>query len=178
MCFKSWVLHIPHCLRDLLWMMRDWSSVSPIFSSLLMSRASSSSRSLLKVISSFWHTFFKWMNAMILGGHSSWLSSLLLLLQQVVLWFERPLWSMTVWSMYSGSSHSSTGFLRSYFDLCSSYQIAWSRNQTSSVSLGKTLVVQGDPWLNQQWSSWPWPSSSCVRLWASSPSGTGTSLLM
>ena len=61
----------------------------------------------------------------------------------------------------------------------SSYlQIAWSRNQTYSMSLGKTLVVQVDPWLNQQWFSWPWSSSSCVRIWASSPSRTGTSLLM
>ena len=41
-----------------------------------------------------------------------------------------------------------------------------------------TLVVQVDSWLNQQWSSWPWPSSSCVRLLASSPSGIGTSILM
>ena len=63
--FKSWVLHIPHCLRDLLWMVRSWSSIA-----LLMSRASSSSQSLLKVITSFWHTFLVWMNPMILGGHS------------------------------------------------------------------------------------------------------------
>ena len=94
--FKSWDLHIPHRLRDLLWMVRTWSSVAPIFSSLLMSRASSS-RSLLKVITSFWHTFLTWMNPMILGGHSRWPSpllhsSLLLSLLQVVLWFERPLW--------------------------------------------------------------------------------------
>ena len=43
---------------------------------------------------------------------------------------------------------------------------------------GETLVVQVDSWLNHQWSSWPWPSSSCVRLLASSPPGTGTSILM
>ena len=36
--FKNWVLHIPHCLRDLLWIMRAWSLVAPIFSSLIMSR--------------------------------------------------------------------------------------------------------------------------------------------
>ena len=30
--FKSWDLHIPHCLRDLLWMARAWSSIAPIFS--------------------------------------------------------------------------------------------------------------------------------------------------
>ena len=34
---------------------------------------------------------------------------------------------MTTWSLHSGSSHSSTSFLRSYSDLCSSLQIAWSR---------------------------------------------------
>ena len=97
--FKSWVLRIPHHLRDLLWMVRAWSSVAPIFSSLIMSRVSScvySSQSILKVVSSFWHTFLEWKNPMILGGHSRWLSqllhsSLLLLLLQVVLWFERPL---------------------------------------------------------------------------------------
>ena len=95
--FNSWVLHIPHCLRDLLWMVRAWSSVAPIFSSLILIQASSSSQSLLKVITSFWHTFLAWMNPMILGGYSRWLSpllhSLLLLWPlQVVLWFERLLW--------------------------------------------------------------------------------------
>ena len=95
--FKSWLLCIPHHLRDLLWMVRAWSSVAPIFSSLIMSRAcSSSAQSLMKVITSFWHTFLEWMNPMILGDHSRWLSpllnsSLLLLPLQVVLWFERPL---------------------------------------------------------------------------------------
>ena len=92
---KNWVLHIPHHLRDLLWIVRAWSSVAPIFSSLTMSRACfSSSQSLLKVITSFWHTFLAWMNPMILGLHSRWISPLLhswlLLLLQVVLWFERP----------------------------------------------------------------------------------------
>ena len=72
--FNNWVLHIPHRLRDLLWMVRAWSSVAPIFSSLIMSRASYSSQSLLKVINSFWHTFLEWMNPMILGGHSRRLS--------------------------------------------------------------------------------------------------------
>ena len=71
---------------------------------------------------------------------------LLLILLQVVLWFERPL---TVWSLHSGPSHPSNVLSKSYSDLCSSLQIAWSRNQTYlSVSLGKTLVVQVDPWLN------------------------------
>ena len=36
---------------------------------------------------------------------------------------------MTAWSLHSGSSHSSTGFLKWYFNLCSSLQIAWSRNK-------------------------------------------------
>ena len=76
--FKIWFLHIPHCLRDLLWMVRAWSSVAPIFSS----RASSSCELSLKVITSFWHTFLTWMNPTILGDHSRWPSPLLL---QVVL---------------------------------------------------------------------------------------------
>ena len=85
--FNNWVLHIPHHLRDLLLMVRAFSSIAPIFSSLLISRASSSS---------FWHTFLEWMNPMILGGHSRWLSplmhsSLFILPLQVILWFERPL---------------------------------------------------------------------------------------
>ena len=75
--FKNRVLHISHRLRGLLWMVRAWSSVALIFSFLIMSQASSSSRSLLKVITSFWHTFLAWMNPMILGGHSRWPSPLL-----------------------------------------------------------------------------------------------------
>ena len=167
---NNWVLHIPRHLRNLLWMVIAWSSIcSHLSSSLLMRRASSSSQIQLKVITFFWHTFLAWMNPMIMGGHPRWLSPLLhsllllLLLQDV---------------MHSGSSHSSTVFSNPSSELCSYLQIAWSRNQTSSVSLGKTLVVQVDPWLNQQLSSWPWSSSSCVRLWGSSPSKTGTSLLM
>ena len=96
---RGWVLYIVHRSRDLLWMVRAWSSVAPIFSSLIMSWASfscvHSSHSLLKVITSFWHTLLTWMNPMILGGHSRWTSpllhsSLLILPLQVVLWFERP----------------------------------------------------------------------------------------
>ena len=95
--FKSWVLRIPHFLRDLLWIVRAWSSVAPILSSLIMSRASSC---VILVESTegnhFLHTFLEWMNPMIMGGHSRWLSQLLhspllLLPLQVVLWFERPL---------------------------------------------------------------------------------------
>ena len=67
--------------------------------SLIMNRYSScvhSSQNLLKIITSFWHTFLHWMIPMILGGHSRWLSQLLysLLLHpllQVVLLFEIPL---------------------------------------------------------------------------------------
>ena len=51
-------------------------------------------------------------------------------LLQVVLWFERPLYNMTVWSLHSGSLHSSTSFSKSSSNLGSSLQIAWSRNQT------------------------------------------------
>ena len=76
--FKNWVLHIPHRLRYLLWIMRAWSLVSTIFSFLIMSQdyfsCVHSSYSLLKVITYFWHTFLEWMNPMILGGHSRWLS--------------------------------------------------------------------------------------------------------
>ena len=97
--FKNWVLHIPHRLRDLLWILRFWYSISPFSSSLIISRASSfvcSFQSMIKVITSFWHTFLEWNNPMILAGHSRWLPQLLhypliLLLLQVVLWFERPL---------------------------------------------------------------------------------------
>ena len=93
--FKNWVLHIPPRLRYLLWIVKSWSSVSPIFFSLIMSWDSSclrSSQSLLKVITSFWNTFLEWMNPMILRGHSRWLSQFMhSLLLQVVLWFEKPL---------------------------------------------------------------------------------------
>ena len=155
-----------------LWIVRAWPSVSPIFSSLIMSQDFSSSQSLLKVITSFSHTFLEWMNPMILGGHWRWLSPLL---HSSVLLLPLQICSLI---LHSRSSHSSIVFSKSYSYFCSSLQISWSRNQTSSMSLGKKLVVQFDSWLNQQWSSWPWPSSSCVRLLASSPSGTGTSLLM
>ena len=29
--FKNWVLHIPHRLRDLVWMVRAWFSIAPVF---------------------------------------------------------------------------------------------------------------------------------------------------
>ena len=75
--FKSWDLHIPHLLRDVLWMVRAWYSIAPTFSSRTSSSYVFSSQSLLKVITSFWHIFLEWMNPMILGGHSRWLSQLL-----------------------------------------------------------------------------------------------------
>ena len=97
--FKNWVLYIPHRLRYLLWIMKAWSSVAPIFFPLIMSRASScvfSSQIPLKVIASFCHPFLEWMNPMILGSYSKWLSQhihflVLHPLLQFVLWFERPL---------------------------------------------------------------------------------------
>ena len=119
-CFKSSGLHIPHRLRDLLWMVRAWFSAAPTFSSRSSSSCEFSSQILLKAITFFWHTFLEWMNLTILGGHSKWPSpllhsSLLHLPLQVVLDTL-----MTAWSLHSGSSHSSTGFFRSYSDFCSS----------------------------------------------------------
>ena len=80
--------------------------VLPSSSSLLMIRdSSSSSRSLVKVITFFWHTFLEWMNPMILGGYSRWLSQLqhsplLLLPLQVVLWFERWLCGLYILDLH------------------------------------------------------------------------------
>ena len=80
--------------------------------------------------------------------------------------FGRPFKvAITTSSFFTSSFTSSICFLRSSFDVCSFLQIDWLRNQTSLLMyLGKTLVVQVDLWLNQQWSSWPWPISSYVRL--------------
>ena len=98
--FKNWVLHISSSLEE---SYLDCESLIFCCSHLLFSYYESSffscvhcSQSLLKVITSFKDTFLEWMNPMILGGHSRWLSPLLhspllLLLLQVVLWFERPL---------------------------------------------------------------------------------------
>ena len=87
-----------------------------------------------------WGIFFEWweIDLQLLPSSSSLLISqaesnhlllayILLLPLQVVL--------------HSRSSHSSTVFSKPSSDLSSYLQIAWSRNQTSSVSLGKTLVV-------------------------------------
>ena len=75
----------------------DWGILFGRWELDLQRRASSYSQSLLKVITSFWNTFLKWMNSIILGGHSRWPSpllhsSLLLCPLEVVLWFERLLW--------------------------------------------------------------------------------------
>ena len=167
--FKSWVLRIPHRLRDLLWMVRAWSSVAPIFSSVLMSRFSSSSQILLKVITSFWHTFLAWMDSWSWEAIQDGYHHFCILLFFFYHFKLFCILDLHILQLFSESQS---------FDLCSYLQIAWSRNQTSSVSLGKTFMVQVDPWLNQRWSSWPWPSYSYVRLWASSPSGFGISKLM
>ena len=42
--FDNWVLHIPHRLSYLLWTMKSWSSVAPIFFSLIISWTYSSSK--------------------------------------------------------------------------------------------------------------------------------------
>ena len=81
----SFLIQMLRWIRDssrveIFWMVRAWCLVASIFSSFIMSRSSShvhSSQSVLKVITSFWHTFLKWMNTMILGCHSRWLSPLL-----------------------------------------------------------------------------------------------------
>ena len=107
--FKNWVLHIPHRLRDLLSMVRAWSSVAPIFSSLNMSQASSSSQSLLKVITSFWHTFLAWMDswfweAIQYGYHHFCILHFFFYYYKLSFDLRDP---CKVW-LYSGSSHSST----------------------------------------------------------------------
>ena len=86
--FKSWDLHIPHWLRDLLWMVRAWFSVSPIFSSLLMSRASSYSS----------HEWIPWSWESIQGGHHHFY-----ILHFFFYWFKLLLiWKtlMTAWSLH------------------------------------------------------------------------------
>ena len=132
--FKNRVLHIPHRLRDLLWMA---SSIAPIF-----------------FFSSYGSSFFFFPEST-KSNHFH--------LAHIPRMNESHdpgrLFKVAIFTS------SFTYFLRSFSDVCSFLQIAWSNNQTSlSVSLGKTLVIQFDPWLNQQWSSWPWWSSSCVRL--------------
>ena len=74
--FKNWVLHITWGIFFESWEIYLQFLPFP----LIMSRASycvCSSQNLLKVITSFWHTFLQWMNPMILGRHSGWLSKLM-----------------------------------------------------------------------------------------------------
>ena len=144
--FKNLVLRIPHRLRDLLSMVTAWSSVSTIFSSLIMSRSSSSSQSLLKVITSFWHTFLAWMDS-----HDS----------------GRPFKVAITTSSFSISSSIASRcfafwiftffnyFLKAifWFKFLSSNSLVKESNIFSVF--GETLVVQFDLRLNQQWSSWP-----------------------
>ena len=96
--FKSWDLDISHWLRNLLWMMRDWSSVSSIFPSLLMNRASSSSWSLLNC-NHFLLEHIPWMNEFHDPGRpfkvaittSSFFTA------SSCSWFERLLWLHGLW---------------------------------------------------------------------------------
>ena len=124
--FNNWVLHIPHRLRDLLWMVRAWSSIAPIFffsSFFFFPESAESNHFLLAHIPH--------MNE----SHDP----------------ERPFKvAITASALFTSSFTSSICFLRSSSNVCSFLQIYWLRNQTSLlVSLGKTLVVQFDPWLNQ-----------------------------
>ena len=72
----------------------DWGIFFARWELDLQRRASSSSQSQLKVITSFWNTFLKWINFMILGGHPRWPSPLLhsSLTASSCSWFERLLW--------------------------------------------------------------------------------------
>ena len=66
---RGWVLHIPHRLRDLLWMVRAWSLVAPTFSSRASSSCVFSSQSLLKVITHSSHEWIPWSLEAIQGGY-------------------------------------------------------------------------------------------------------------
>ena len=162
----------------------EWWELDPQFipssSSLLMSQASSSSQIQLKVITSFWHAFLTWMNPMILGGHSRWPSPLLhyslsasscSLIWETLVKYECMVSAFWIFTFF-------TCFLKVIFWFMFFPWNSLAKESNIFDVFGETLVVQVDPWLNQPWSSWPWPSSSCVRLLASSPSGTRTSLLM
>ena len=87
--FKNWVLHIPHCLRDLLWMVRAWSSISPIFF------FSSYDSSWKKLLPSTLHSLHEWIpwswEAIQSGYHHFCILHFFFYYFQVVLWFERPL---------------------------------------------------------------------------------------
>ena len=100
--FKNWVLHIPQCLRDLLWIVRVWSSVAPIFSSLIVSRDYScvhSSQSLLKVITSFWHTFLEWMNPWYWDAIQGGYNNILFFFDCFVITSNTSFWCLQGWHM-------------------------------------------------------------------------------
>ena len=124
------------------WMAISWSSIAPLFSSLLMIQASSSSQSFLKVITSFWNTFLEWIprswEAIQGGHHHFYIFHFFFYRFKLFLIWETL---MTAWSLHSRSSHSSTGFFRSYFDFCSSLQIAWNsgRPSTALLAIGSAL---------------------------------------
>ena len=179
--FKNWVFHIPHHLRDLLWMVRAWSSIAPIFffSSyelrfFLFPESTKSNHFLLAHIPRMNESHdpgrpFKVDITTSVFFTSSFTASSCSLIWETI---------MAAWSLHFGSSHSSTSFLRSCSDFYSFFQISWSRNQNIFGVFRETLVVQFDSSLNHQWCSRIWPSSSWERLLASSPSETGTSMLM
>ena len=128
----------PHRLRDILWMVRAWSShllfsyyESIFFLCVLFPESTEINHFLLAHIPHMNEShdpgrpFKVAITTFAFSTSSSTTTSCSLV------------WEMAVWSLHSGSSHSSTGFLSSYSDLCSSLQIAWSRNKKYSVSLGR-----------------------------------------
>ena len=136
--FKNWVLHIPHRLRDLLWMVRAWSSIAPIF-----------------FFSSYELSFFFFPKST---------ESNHFLLAYILRMNEshdpgRPFKVAITTSAFSASSSTTSRcsgfwiftffnyFLKSIFWFMFLYSN--SLIKTSLVSLGMTLVVQVDPWLNQ-----------------------------
>ena len=178
--FKSWVLHIPHSLRYLLWIVKSLSSVSPIFFSLIMSfflcvlfpESAESNHFLMAHI--------PWMNE----SHD-----LEMPFKVVITTFSFSTSSSTasscslIWETLVKYdcmvSHSSIGFLKSSFDLCSSLQIAWSRNQNISLGVFREETC-GIRWSLIELAMIFLALTKfllCKDL-ASSPSGNGTSLLM
>ena len=116
--FKSWDLHIPHWLRDLLWKMRAWSSETSFF---FFPKSTESNYFLLEHIS--------WMNEFHDPGNpfKVAITTSAFFTSSFPAWSCPLIWEilMTAWSLHSGFSYSLVDFLRSYSDLCSSLQIAW-----------------------------------------------------
>ena len=147
LCFSSVVIMVLLLLWFLLeWNVRYWSSVAYIFSSLVMSWASScvhSSQSLLKVINFFlahipWidesHDLgrpFKVVMTISPFAFSSTASSCSLI------W--ATLWSRIAWSLSFVSSHSLASSLMSSSGWCSFLRTTWSKHRTlRSMSSMKT----------------------------------------